>query len=145
MEERFEKFTALITNINRCIKKIKTEEMVEFNLKGHHVVCVYYLRTRGSLTSRELCDLCEEDKANLSRTLEYLENNGYIVKESNRYRSPFTLSQKGIEIGNHIIKKIDNVLKITSLGISDSERETMYLSLERVSENLQKLCEEYSE
>ena len=89
--------------------------------------------------------MCEADKANLSRNLEYLESNGYIIKESNRYRSPFVLSEKGKEVGEHIIKKIDNILQVTGLGISESEREAMYLSLERVSENLQKICEDYSE
>jgi DNA-binding MarR family transcriptional regulator len=75
MEERFQAFTVLVSNLNRCIYKIKTEEMAEYNLKSSHVSCIYYIYRYGSLTPKELCDLCGEDKANISRTLKYLEEN----------------------------------------------------------------------
>ena len=66
MEERFQAFTVLVANLNRCIYKIKTEEMAEYNLKSSHVSCIYYIYRYGSLTPTELCDLCGEDKANIS-------------------------------------------------------------------------------
>lgn len=34
MEERFEAFTVLISRISRSIRRIKSEEMAEFQLKG---------------------------------------------------------------------------------------------------------------
>ena len=43
MEERFGTFTILISKISRSIKRIKSEEMAEFQLKGPHVSCLYYL------------------------------------------------------------------------------------------------------
>lgn len=43
MEERFETFTVLITRISRSIKRIKADEMADFELKGPHVSCLYYL------------------------------------------------------------------------------------------------------
>ena len=79
MEERFQTFTVLISNINRAIYKIKAEEMSEFDLKSSHVSCLYYLYQKTSLTAKELCDICEEDKANISRSMEYLEKNGYLT------------------------------------------------------------------
>ena len=42
MLDRFKTFTLLITNINRSIRKIKTEEMAEYNLKSIHISCLYY-------------------------------------------------------------------------------------------------------
>ena len=50
MEERFAAFTVLIAKINRNIRRIKTEEMAEFHLKGPHVACLYHLTTAGPLT-----------------------------------------------------------------------------------------------
>ena len=41
MEERFETFTVLITRISRSIKRIKADEMADFELKGPHVSCLY--------------------------------------------------------------------------------------------------------
>ena len=51
MEERFAAFTVLIAKINRNIRRIKTEEMAEFHLKGPHVACLYHLTTAGPLTA----------------------------------------------------------------------------------------------
>ena len=75
MQERFKTFTILVSNINRCIHKIKTEEMADFNLKSSHVSCLYYIYKENSLTAKELCGLCGEDKANISRTIKFLEGN----------------------------------------------------------------------
>ena len=67
MEERFETFTVLIARISRSIKRIKAEEMADFELKGPHVSCLYYLSQQDSMTASELCERCDEDKAAISR------------------------------------------------------------------------------
>lgn len=99
MQQRFETFTVLIAKISRSIRRIKAEEMSEFHLKGPHVSCLYYLTQLGPLTAGQLCDRCEEDKAAVSRSLEYLEQNGYVTRPDKRYRGPLTLTEKGQETG----------------------------------------------
>ena len=81
MENRFGRFTLLISNINRYINKIKSEEMNEFGLKSYHVSCLFYLYKSQSdgLTASELCSLCEEDKGTISRSLNFLQDNNYII------------------------------------------------------------------
>ena len=145
MQQRFETFTVLISGINRNIRRIKTEEMEEFDLKSHHVSCIYYLYMQDGLTARELCDLCEEDKANISRALDFLEKQGYICRESvqKRYRSPLSLTEKGREIGRRLADKIDRMLTAASEGLDEQDREIMYRSLEIISRNLQGICDEY--
>ena len=148
MQERFQTFTVLITKLNRCIRKIKTEEMAEFDLKSPHVSCLYYLYKSDSLTAKELCDICEEDKANISRSIEYLEANGYIVchsKTEKRYKSPLVLTEKGIEVAKKITKKINNLLFHAGTGLSEEDRNIMYRSLAIVCENLQSFCDAYEE
>ena len=148
MEHRFETFTVLIASINRCIRKIKSEEMAEFDLKSPHVSCLYYLHKTESLTARELCDLCEEDKSNISRSIKYLEENGYLVCHSRmqkRYQSPLALTDKGREVGKYITERIDSVLKEASAGLSEEHRVILYRSLSLVNDNLQKLCDGYGE
>lgn len=51
MEERFETFTVLITRISRSIKRIKADEMADFELKGPHVSCLYYLSQQDGMTA----------------------------------------------------------------------------------------------
>ena len=83
MEERFETFTVLITRISRSIKRIKADEMADFELKGPHVSCLYYLSQQDGMTAAELCERCDEDKAAISRSLDDLEKNGYIKNSDN--------------------------------------------------------------
>ena len=148
MEERFQTFTVLISGINRCIRKIKTEEMDEYKLKSPHVSCLYYLFKIGNLTSKELCDVCQEDKAALSRSLEYLENNGYIENEisvKKRYRSPLVLTEKGKDVGKNIAKKIDTILNLASAGLTEEKREILYEGLTLINDNLENIIKKYEE
>ena len=148
MQERFREFTLLIANLNRCIGKVKTEEIAGFDLKGSHVSCLYYVYENESLTAKELCDICEEDKANISRSIEYLEENGYIAchsKTEKRYKSPLVLTEKGRTVGAKITAKIDRLLSSVGEGVSEEDRGIMYQSLAIICENLQKFCDGYGE
>ena len=147
MDNRFELFTIHIAKISRCIRKIKTEEVQEFNLKSPHVSCLYYMYTSGEeLTAKQLCDICSEDKASISRSIEYLEEKGFISCKSDaekRYKSPLFLTESGIRVAKSISDKIDNVLNLASVGLSDEDRRNFYKSLILISDNLEKICNKY--
>lgn len=149
MENRFETFTKQIAKISRNIRKIKTGEMEEFNLKSPHVSCLYYLYIqKETLTAKELCDICDVDKASISRSIDFLESDGYITcvsKTEKRYKSPLALTEKGRKAGKIIANKIDNILNLASEGLSDADREVFYKSLVLISDNLQKFCDSYGE
>ena len=146
MDEKYKIFTVLMANINRSIRKIKTEEMAEFHLKIPHVSCLYYLYKKDTLTAKELCDICEEDKANVSRALDYLQTNGYLVRqneENKKYKSHLALTEMGRSVAGKIVEKIDRILEEAGEGISDADREIKYRSLFQISTNLQKRCNQY--
>ena len=146
MDEKYKIFTVLMANINRSIRKIKTQEMAEFHLKSPHVSCLYYLYKKDTLTAKELCDICEEDKANVSRALDYLQTNGYLVRqneENKKYKSHLALTEMGRGVAGKIADKIDRILEEAGEGISDADREIMYRSLFQISTNLQKRCNQY--
>ena len=141
MQERYKTFTLLMAHISRSIRRIKSEEMAEFNLKSQHVSCLYYLYRGGALTAKELCDACEEDKANISRSIDYLEENGYLVSGAatpRRYKRHLTLTEKGEAVGKEISDKIDAVLAHLSPGLTEEERNTFYRNLTTISESLEK-------
>ncbi|MDR1697769.1 MAG: MarR family winged helix-turn-helix transcriptional regulator [Erysipelotrichaceae bacterium] len=140
MEKRFEKFTVLTTKIGRNIKKIKNYEMREYQLRSPHISCLYYLYVDAPLTATELSERCEEDKATISRSLSYLEKNGYFTSEtksSKRYKDPLFLTPKGIEMAKRIASKIDAVLSEISHKLSESERTEFYRSLTIISDGLE--------
>ena len=146
MRERYHLFTTLIANINRSIKRIKIEEMSEYDLKSIHVSCLYYLHTEGGLTAKQLCEMCEEDKANVSRCVEYLEERGYIQARPSgckRYKSPLELTEKGHKTAEVINSKVSKILEETSVGVSTEEREIFYRCLETICDNLQRICDNY--
>ncbi len=149
MEQRFEIFTMLITKIRRCITKIKTEEMAEFNLKSPHVSCLYYLyQSNGNMTAKELCEASDEDKAAISRSIDFLETNGYIECESKtekRYKSPLFLTEKGKIVASKISKKVDDIVNVASADMTIEERTKFYKQLTTISNNLQKICDKYGE
>ena len=139
MQERFETFTVLINRISRNIRKIKNQEMAEYHLRSAQVSCLYYLYTNNGATATDLCERCEEDKATISRTLDYLERNGFLTCESKnakRYKSPLLLTEKGNEVGKKIADKVSGVLDKISGTLTENERIAFYRSLSVISESL---------
>ena len=148
MYQRYKDFTVLITKISRSIKRIKTFEMEEINLKSPHVTCLYYLYKEGKLTATEICDISEEDKAQISRAIDYLELHGYVICESNqkkRYNSHFDLTIKGKETAKYIADKIDNIIEEVSEELTLEERQKLYKSLNIISNNLERINERHGE
>ncbi len=138
MNERFETFTATIAKINRNVRRLKNQEMAEYDLRGPQISCLYYLYTEGPLTATDLCERCEEDKATISRTLEFLAQNGYITADGSarRYKRPLLLTDSGKEVGEKIAQKVSRVLDEVGMGMTDAERTEFYRCLKIISDSL---------
>jgi len=146
MQQRFETFTVLINRISRNIRKIKNQEMAQYNLRSAHISCLYYLYSNQGSTATELCERCEEDKATISRSLDYLEKNGYLESISaKRYKAPLTLTEKGKEVGKKIVGKIERVLDELSVGMTEEERTAFYRNLAVISDGLDAICKRLDE
>ncbi len=120
--------------------------MAEFDLKTPHVSCLYYLFKEGSLTSKELADRCDEDKAAISRSIDFLENKGYLKCESEtkkRYKAQLSLTPEGLSVAEQVSEKIDGILDFVGKGLLDEERARFYESLRAISDNLEAFCEKY--
>ena len=148
MKERFETFTVLINRISRNIRRIKNQEMVAHGLRSPHISCLYYLYTHEGLTATDLCERCEEDKATISRSLEFLETNGYLICQDNstkRYKSHFRLTEKGMSVGKEIAQKINAILDTVSDGLTEEERIAFYRSLTIISNSLDAITNKYEQ
>ena len=148
MEERFETFTVLINRISRNIRKIKNQEMADYGLRSAHVSCLYYIYRAETITATELCEKCEEDKATISRALDYLEKNEFITclsPNTKRYKSPLVLTEKGTIVGKKIADKIDGVLEQISVGLTEEERRSFYRYLTIISNSLEAIANKEGE
>ena len=146
MENRFDLFVNLISDLNRNIRKIKTAELADYNLKGTQLMCLYYVNKFSKITAKELCDATGEDKSAISRALEYLENEGFIQNElddGRKYKNPYALTQKGLEIVTHLGDEIDESIACAGEGLTDEDRDVMYRSLQIVNNNLKEICQKY--
>ena len=143
MIQRFDAFVSGITSCYKYIQKIKSMEMTEFGLKGAHVMCLYYLRQNPSgLTASQLCCLCAEDKAAISRTISELRSQGYITSLSQKaYRAMLTLTGAGQEIARKFDNLIEGWVMTGGGGLSDGERSNFYRVLSTVADNLRSRIE----
>lgn len=145
MENRFETFTSLIMSINRYVQKIKDNEMKEFGLKGNQVLCLYYLNNANDgLQFGQLCSLCNEDKAAVSRTIKDLQKKELIAlvnNEDKKYKNAIKLTAAGKKISAKIALKVNAFLDIGGAGINDDERTLLYSVLNKIANNLKSSCE----
>ena len=138
MIQRFDAFVSGITSCYKYIQRIKSMEMTEFGLKGTHVMCLYYLRQNpAGLTASQLCGLCAEDKAAISRTVSELKSRGYIPTLSQKaYRAMLTLTAAGQEVARKFDHLIEGWVSAGGDGLSSEERSDFYKSLATISDNL---------
>ena len=146
MIQRFDAFVSGITSCYKYIQRIKSLEMTEFGLKGTHVMCLYYLRQNpAGLTASQLCGLCAEDKAAISRTVSELRSQGYISSLSQKaYRAMLTLTSTGQEIARKFDHLIEGWVATGGDGLSDEERSDFYKVLSTIADNLRSRIEKES-
>lgn len=158
MYDRFEMFTARISSIYRCIQKIKSMEMTEFGLKGPHVMCLFHLGRQedaqpgaagGGLTAGELCALCGEDKAAISRSIAELEEQGYLLRSSadgkKAYRAKIRLTPSGKKLARQLDAAIVSAVSQGGADLSEEERAVFYRALTKIESNLRMICRENEE
>ena len=147
MQERFETFTVLINRISRDIRRIKNQEMASYHLRSAHVSCLYYIYSLDGVTSAELCEHCEEDKASISRAVDYLETNGFLLRgtSAKRYKSPLLLTEKGRDAGKRIAEKIGGILETVSHALTEKERIEFYRCLSTISRSLEAIVQNNEE
>ena len=144
MKQRFEIFVTAITQIYRSIQKLKSQEMADFGLKGAHVMCLFQLQQHPEgLTSVQLAQECDEDKAAISRSIAELRQKGLVQmpeSEGRRYRVSITLTDEGRAITERMNHKIVDAVMAGAQGYAPQEREIFYRVLLQVADNLQTAC-----
>lgn len=150
MKNRFEDFTTNIAQIYKSIQKIKKHHMQSLGLKSTYVMCLHHLaQTPEGITAADLCRLCKENKAGISRILSDMAQEGFIryanENDGKKYRAKALLTDTGRKYALEINRRIADAVARGSMGITEQERETFYRILFRITENLNQLCTELSE
>ena len=144
MVTRFEQFSSAVSAISRYIQKIERTEMAKYGLKGPHAQCLLAMsRYPEGVTASQLCEICDKDKAAISRTLVELETAGMILRpcpEGKRYRAQLSLTEKGRAIAQRVSELAGRAVDQASEGMTDGDRAVLYGALDLIAGNLQAIC-----
>ena len=146
MLDRFEKFSLAIAEISRCWHKIAAEELSKYSLKSSHVTYLLTLaRYPEGLTAPKLAELCDRDKADVSRMLSILEDKGLVTKDgigSNRYRGCLRLTPEGQAVAKELSQRAELAVEQAGAGLTEENRGIFYESLDTITKNLRRICQE---
>lgn len=144
MISKYEMFSMSVSSMYHDIQKIERVEMAKFGLKGPHAQCLLAMgRYPGGITAARLCEICEKDKAAISRTVSDLEQAGLVIRaEQNgvRYRVPLMLTEQGMAAAKAVNERAQLAVEQAGLGLDDAQREVFYSVLGLIAGNLHAIC-----
>ena len=146
MLDRFERFSFAISELSRCWRKLATDELVKYGLKGPHAI---YLTTMykypQGITVPQLCKACGKDKSDASRMISILKKKGLVTKrvvDGSLYRGTLHLTDEGKLAAEHITIRASRAVKVAGKDLTQEERNIFYKSLDSITANLRELCKE---
>lgn len=140
MISKYEIFSTVVSSLYHDIQRIERTEMAKYGLKGPHAQCLVVMdRYPGGITSARLCELCERDKAAISRTVAELENAGLVTRREQNgvhYRVPLLLTEAGHIAAKTVNEVAAQAVEQAGLGLNDEQREVFYQVLGMIAQNL---------
>lgn len=144
MITKYELFSSSVASLSRDIQQIERTEMAKFGLKGPHAQCLLaMLRHPEGVTSAQLCELCDKDKAAISRTISELEAAQMIHRDTpngNRYRALLLLTPQGRAAADAVSRRAKVAVEAAGDGLNDAQREVFYQVLNIIAGNLHTIC-----
>ena len=146
MISKYELFSASVACLYHDIQKIERVEMAKFGLKGPQAQCLLAMsRYPEGVTAARLCEICEKDKAAISRTVAELEQAGLLIRtERNgvRYRALLTLTEQGKAAAQAVNRRAQLAVEQAGEGLDDAQREVFYRVLALIAGNLHTICKD---
>ena len=115
-------------------------------MKGPHAQCLLAMsRYPEGITAARLCEICEKDKAAISRVVAEMEQKGLIYREAsgeNLYRAMLKLTEKGKEAATHVNERAKVAVELAGKGLTDEARQAFYAALNLIASNLQEISKQ---
>ena len=115
-------------------------EMEKYGLKGPHAQCLVVMdRYPDGITAARLCEICERDKAAISRTVAELEEAGLIFRREPKgihYRIPLILTEAGKAAAQNVNAVAGRAVEMAGTGLNDEQRTVFYHVLGVIASNL---------
>lgn len=144
MLDRFEQFSGYISSIYRSIQKLQREEMVKYGCKGAYAQYLMIMhRHENGITASELSEICDRDKAAVSRIIADMEQKGLVERKAhnnNLYRAALTLTEEGKKAASFVAERATIAVEQAGRGMDETQRAVFYAALNLISSNLQTIC-----
>ncbi len=141
--DRFDRFSLAITQISRCWRRLASEEMEKYGLKGTHATYLTNIyRFEEGVTVSQLCELSGKDKSDASRMMAILIAKGFVKKQlvkGSLYRGRLVLTEKGREAAEQVSCKAARAVELAGKDLSEQERTIFYQAMESIVNNLKEL------
>ncbi len=146
MLSRYEQFSFIVSGINRHIQKLEHDEMVKHGCKGAYAQYLVAMRHYPQgVTAAQLSEICDKDKAAVSRIVAEMIDKGLIVRKAaseTMYRAKLTLSAEGEKVAEYIVNRASAAIEAMGDELSDEQRITLYKTLDTISHKLYTLTRE---
>lgn len=144
MLSRYEQFSFAISGIYRSIQKIERDEMIAYGFKGSYAQYLAAMnRYPEGITASQLCEICEIDKAAVSRALAEMEAKGLISRKSHTgYRAKILLTEQGQKAADFVCQRAQDAVTAAGRGLTDEKRRIFYEALGLIASNLQTISRE---
>ncbi len=146
MISRYEQFSYEISGIYRLIQKIERDEMVKYGFRG--AFAQYLLALNGhsdGLTSAQLSEICDKDRAAISRIISEMEEKGLVTRRSandRMYRALIRLTDEGRRAAEFVRSRAAPAVAAAGKGLTDEKRKIFYEALDLIAANLDRISRE---
>lgn len=146
MLRRFEQFSLAVSGIYHWIQQIERDEMERYGLKGPHAQYLMAMdRYPGGITVTQLGEICDRDKAAVSRAVAEMESRGLLIRDKSgetAYRALLILTPLGREAAGYVCDRVRVAVSLAGQGVTDEERAVLYSALERIAANIRTISRE---
>lgn len=146
MINRFEQFSYTFFSIHRQIQRIERNVMEACGYKGAFAQYLVMLSQHpDGLTAARICEICDKDKAAVSRITNEMLEKGLIERETvgeRIYRGKLRLTDEGKRVAKYTCEKALVAVMEVGKEMTEEERAIFYDTLDRLSAKLQTLADE---
>lgn len=143
MLNRYEQFSFIVSGINRHIQKLEHDEMIKLGYKGAFAQYLVAIRHHSDgVTAAQLSEICEKDKAAVSRIITEMIEKGLVDRKSEKdtnYRAKLTLSAEGQKVAEYIASRASAAIEAMGNELTEEQRKTLYATLDSIAAKLQVL------
>ena len=120
--------------------------MAKYGLRGAYAqYLVAMKRFPEGITSTKLCEICNKDKAAVSRVVGEIEKKGLVIRENIKetvYRAKIKLTETGEAAAAHVLERGERAVAAGGVGLSEEDKKVFYKALSLIYENIDIMTKE---